>query len=70
MRLVIDIDDRYKKLFYGLANITGAAIVDEEGDFWGGLPEHVKTRIENSFEQVKNDHTMPYDEVKKMLAYL
>jgi len=69
MRLVIDIDEKYKNLFYEAAKATKATIVEEEdGELWADLPVHVKVGIEKSLEQAKNGQTKSYQEVKKILA--
>ncbi len=67
MRLVIDLDEKYKALFYEAAKATKSTIV-EEPDFWHELPAHVKQGIEKSLEQAKNGQTKSYEEVKKILA--
>jgi hypothetical protein len=67
MRLIIDIDEKYKNLFFEAAKAAKATIV-EEPDFWLDLPEHVKAGIEKSLEQAKNGQTKSYEEVKKILA--
>jgi predicted transcriptional regulator len=68
MRLVIDIDEKYKNLFFEAARAAKATIVVEEPDFWTELPEHVKAGIEKGLEQAKNGQTKSYEEVKKILA--
>jgi hypothetical protein len=67
MRLVIDIDEKYKNLFFEVAKAAKATII-EEPDFWTELPEHIKEGIEKSLEQAKNGQTKSYAEVKKILA--
>jgi hypothetical protein len=68
MRLVIDLDEKYKNLFYEVVKAARATIVKEEPDFWTELPEHVKAGIKKSQEQVRNGQTKSYEEVKKILA--
>jgi hypothetical protein len=68
MRLVIDLDEKYRDLFYDLVKTAKATIVKEEPDFWTELPEHVKAGIKKSQQQVKNGQTKSYEEVKKILA--
>jgi hypothetical protein len=68
MRLVIDIDEKYKNLFYEVVKAAQATIVEEEQDFWTELPDHVKVGIEKGIEQAKNGQTKSYEEVKKILA--
>ncbi len=68
MRLVIDLDEKYKDLFYEVVKAAKATIVEQEPDFWTELPEHVKTGIKKSQQQVKNGQTKSYEEVKKILA--
>jgi len=68
MRLVIDLDEKYKNLFLEVAKAAKATIIIEEPDFWTELPEHVKAGIEKSLEQAKNGQTKSYEEVKKILA--
>lgn len=68
MRLVIDLDEKYKNLFYEAVKAAKATIVEEEPDFWTELPEHVKAGIEKGIEQAKNGQTKSYEEVKKILA--
>jgi hypothetical protein len=68
MRLVIDLDEKYKALFYEAAKATESTIIEEEVDFWHELPAHVKQGIEKSLEQAKNGQTKSYEEVKKILA--
>jgi len=68
MRLVIELDEKYKGLFYEAVKATDATIIEEESDFWLDLPEHVKTGIEKGLEQVENGQTKSYEAVKKILA--
>ena len=68
MRLVIDLEEKYKNLFYEVVKAAKATIVKEEPDFWTELPEHVKAGIEKGLEQAKNGQTKSYEEVKKILA--
>jgi hypothetical protein len=68
MRLVIDLDEKYKDLFLEAAKAAKATIVVEETDFWTELPEHVKKGIERGREQAKNGQTKSYEEVKRILA--
>lgn len=68
MRLVIELDEKHKDLFYELVKTVKATIIDEEADFWIELLEHVKAGIKKSQEQVKNGQTKSYEEVKKILA--
>jgi hypothetical protein len=68
MRLVIDLDEKYKTLFYEVVKAAKATIIEEEPDFWTELPEHVKAGIKKSQEQVRNGQTKSYEEVKKILA--
>lgn len=68
MRLVIDLDEKYKALFYEAAKATKSTIIEEETDFWHELPMHVQQGIEKSLGQLKNGQTKSYEEVKKILA--
>jgi hypothetical protein len=68
MRLVIDLDEKYKNLFYEVVKAAKATIVEEEPEFWTDYPEHVRAGIEKSLEQVKNGKTKSFEEVKKILA--
>jgi hypothetical protein len=68
MRLVIEFDEKYKGLFYEAVKATDSIILEEEPDFWNGLPPHVIAGIEKGLEQVKNGQTKTYAEVKKILA--
>ena len=69
MRLVIDLDEKYKNLFYEVVKAAKATIVkEEERDFWTELPEHVKAGIKKGQEQAKNGQTKSYEEVKQMLS--
>ncbi len=68
MRLVIDIDEKYKELFFEAAKAVKGTIVVENSDFWTELPEYVKKGIQKSQEQAKNGQTKSYEEVKKILA--
>jgi hypothetical protein len=68
MRLVIDLDEKYKDIFYEAVKTAKATIVREDADFWTELPEHVKAGIKKSREQVRNGQTKSYEEVKKILA--
>jgi hypothetical protein len=68
MRLVIDLDEKYKNLFYEVVKAANASIVEEEPDFWTTLPDHVKAGIKKSQEQATNGQTKTYEEVKKILA--
>jgi hypothetical protein len=70
MRLVIDLDEKYKTLYYEVAKATEATIIEQELEFWSGYPEHVKEGVKKSREQVANGQTRWYDEVKKMLPCL
>ena len=63
MRLVIDIDEKYKNLFLEIAKAVDAKIIIEEPDFWTVLPEHVKKGIEKGQEQARNGQTKSMDEV-------
>ncbi|MDR3696447.1 hypothetical protein [Mucilaginibacter sp.] len=70
MRLVIDLDEQYKDLFYTLVKTAKATIVEveEEPEFWMEYPEHVKAGVEKSLEQVRNGQTKSFEEVKKILS--
>jgi len=68
MRLVIELDEKYKNLFYEAAKATKATIIAEEPEFWMEYPEHVRAGVEKSLEQVKNGQTKTFEEVKKILA--
>jgi hypothetical protein len=68
MRLLIEIDERYKKLFYDLAKLTNSTIIEEEPELWMDFPEHVRLEIEKGLEQARTDQTKTYKEVKKILA--
>lgn len=67
MRLVIDLDEKYKNLFYEAVKAAKATII-EEPDFWSDLPEHVKAGVEKSLEQARKGQTKSYEDVKKLLA--
>ena len=68
MRLVIELDEKYKNLFYEVAKAAKATIIEEEPEFWMDYPEHVRAGVEKSLEQVKNGQTKSFEEVKKILA--
>ena len=68
MRLIIDLDEKYKNLYYEMAKATEATIVEEDADFVAELPEHVIAGIRKGQEQARNGQTKTYDEVKEMLA--
>lgn len=68
MRLVIDLDEKYKNLFYEVVKAAKATIVEQEPDFWTELPEPVKAGIKKSQQQVRNGQTKSYEEVKKILS--
>ena len=68
MRLVIDLDEKYKDLFYDLVKTAKATIVKEEPEFWMDYPEHVRAGVEKSLQQAKNGQTKSFEEVKKILA--
>jgi hypothetical protein len=68
MRLVIDLDEKYKNLFYEVVKAAKATIVEEEPEFWMEYPDHARDGIEKSLEQVKNGKTKSFEEVKKILA--
>ncbi|MFI5137776.1 MAG: hypothetical protein ACHQIM_08100 [Sphingobacteriales bacterium] len=69
MRLVIDLDEKYKNLYYEMAKATQASIIEEEDDFMTEqLPEHVIAGIRKGQEQAKNGQTKSYEEVKQILA--
>lgn len=67
MRLVIELDEKYKTLFLEVAKAADATII-EEPDFWTELPGYVTEGIEKSLEQAKNGQTKTYAEVKELLA--
>ena len=68
MRLVIELDEKHKNLFYEVIKVAEAKVIEEERDFWTDLPDHVKAGIEKGIEQAKNGQTKSYEEVKKILA--
>jgi len=68
MRLVIDVDEKYKNLFYEAVKATKATIVEEEPEFWMEYPAHVRAGVEKSLEQAKSGKTKTFEEVKKILA--
>jgi predicted transcriptional regulator len=68
MRLVIELDEKYKNLYYEVAKATQATIVEEDADFLTELPEHVIAGIKKGQEQAKNGQTKTYEEVKQILA--
>jgi hypothetical protein len=68
MRLVIEFDEQYKNLFYEIAQVAKATIIEEEPELWMELPEHVRAGVEKSLEQVRNGQAKSYKEVKKILA--
>jgi hypothetical protein len=68
MRLVIDLDEKYKDLFYDFIKASKATIVDEEVESWTEYPEHVRIGVEKSLQQAKNGQTKSYEEVKMILA--
>ncbi|HWZ04448.1 MAG TPA: hypothetical protein VNX40_12615 [Mucilaginibacter sp.] len=68
MRLIIEVDEKYKNLFYELSKATGAIIVEDEPELWANYPEHVRLGVEKSLEQVRNGQTKTYKEVKEILA--
>ena len=69
MRLVIDLDEKYKNLYYEMAKATEAVIVEEEDtDVAAELPEHIIAGIRKGQEQARNGQTKSYEEVKQMLA--
>jgi len=68
MRLVIELDEKYKNLYYEVAKATQATIVEEESECWMEYPEHVRAGVQKSLEQAKNGQTKSFEEVKKILA--
>jgi len=68
MRMVIDLDEKYKNLYYEMAKATQAVIVAEEPDLSTKVQQHILNGIRKGQEQVKNGQTKSYDEVKQMLA--
>ncbi|MDB5151317.1 MAG: hypothetical protein JWR54_68 [Mucilaginibacter sp.] len=68
MRLVIDLDEKYKNLFLQVAKAAKATVIIEEPDFWTELPEHVKAGVEKSLKQAESGQTKSFEEVKKILA--
>jgi len=68
MRLVIDLDEKYKDLFYDFIKASKATIIEEEVESWMEYPEHVRIGVEKSLEQVKNGQTKSYEQVKTILA--
>lgn len=68
MRLVIELDEKYKNLFYEVAKATKATIIEEEPEFWMDYPEYVRAGVEKSLEQAKNGQTKSFEEVKKIIT--
>ena len=68
MRLVIDLDEKYKDIFYEAVKAAKATIIEDEPEFWMDYPEHVQAGVQKSLEQAKNGQTKSYEEVKKILA--
>ena len=67
MRLVIDVDEKYRNLYYELAKATQSTIIEEEAGVPEALPAAVKAGIEKGKEQARNGQTKSYEEVKKIL---
>jgi len=70
MRLVIDLDEKYKNLFFEVVKAAKAKIIEieDEPEFWMDYPEHVRAGVLKSLEQAKNGQTKSYEEVKNILA--
>jgi hypothetical protein len=68
MRLVIDLDEKYKDLFYDFIKASKATVVEEVEESWMDYPEHVRISVQKSLEQARNGQTKSYEEVKLMLA--
>lgn len=68
MRMVIDLDEKYKTLYYEVAKATQSIIVEEEPELSAEVREHIISGIKKGRDQVKNGQTKSYDEVKQMLA--
>ncbi len=68
MRMVIDLDEKYKTLYYEMVKATQAVIVEEEPELSAEVREHIISGIKKGREQVKNGQTKSYDEVKQLLA--
>ena len=67
MRLVIDVDEKYRNLYYEVAKATRATIIEENAEDPEMLPDAVKAGIAKGMEQVRNGQTQSYEEVKKIL---
>lgn len=68
MRLTIDLDEKYKNLYYEMAKATHSVIVEEDEEATAEIPEHVIAGVKRAQERVKNGHTKSYEEVKEILA--
>lgn len=67
MRLVIELDEKYKDLFYEAAKAVKATIISKDDDFSSDIPDHVKAGIEKGLQQAASGQTKSYEEVKKIL---
>ena len=68
MRLVIEVNEKYKGLFYEAVRATDAVIIAEEPEHWMDYPEHVRKGVEKSLMQAESGQVKSYEEVKKILA--
>ncbi len=67
MRLVIELDEKHKNLFYEVIKVADAKVIDES-ESWMDYPEHVREGIAKSLEQAKNGQTRSFEEVKEILS--
>lgn len=63
MRVVIEADEQYKNMLLEIAHAIKAKITFQEKDFWDELPEHVKSGILESQEQIKQGKYSTHQEV-------
>jgi predicted transcriptional regulator len=65
MKVVIETSDKYKSMLQEIAAAIKAKITFEEKevDFWDELPDHVKSGIVESQEQIKQGKFSTHEEV-------
>lgn len=70
MKIVIEADESYRKMFLEIANSIKAKIsFNEEADFYDNLPEHVINGVEESRDEISRGEFQTHEEImNKYLA--
>jgi hypothetical protein len=68
MRLVIELDEKHKNLFYEVIKVADARVIEEEPEYFMDYPEQVRERISRSLEQAEKGQTKSFKEVKEILS--